>query len=288
MRRKLTVFAHIGAIIVFGAASAAADDCACRGTLENAYRGGDKLRLYWTFETFVDTPASPYQDILICYHKKLENNSSIEIRNIRWEPAEYFPAPMPAGSVSSACSTLPGVMNLSTKSGPLYFGISSHAFDTTVREPKAGWKAHSVNSIVYRSFQVAQVSPNVTDVTQTQNDESKTNTVTYPDVRSEFYNSNFKISILSQAVTEGPITRISIEVENKGDASVRVTSELSSLSGVIRPNSSIKQSTSYPKFVARVGVAQFSVGVGLGGFFSASNVTAGIYLAPDERRGLTE
>ena len=67
------------------------------------------------------------------------NFSDSPVVNVWWKIAGYARRMIPQHGKNSSCSLLPGELDPSPRPGPLYYGISSEHYDTTVRPPRDGW-----------------------------------------------------------------------------------------------------------------------------------------------------
>jgi hypothetical protein len=119
-------------------AAANGQDCKCLGTSKASYTGGAGDPLKWIFEAYLIRPGSQDRPALLCYHKNVTNDQDQDVRNINWQVASYFRYIIPKKRSSPSCPTIPGEMNPEIN-GPLYYGVTKQAYDTTVRQPKDGW-----------------------------------------------------------------------------------------------------------------------------------------------------
>jgi hypothetical protein len=83
---------------------------------------------------------------LICYFKQVSNKGNLDVRDVRWEVANYFRKILPKGASSSSCPEIGGDTKPVPTNGPLNYGPSSDAYDTTVLQPKDGWGQSASNS----------------------------------------------------------------------------------------------------------------------------------------------
>jgi hypothetical protein len=119
--------------------AAQAQTCMCDGPLLDHYEGGDKNPLAWAFRSHLAKPSANDAPPWLCYFKSVSNKSRAEVRRVTWEVAGFYRRFISAGMESSSCPVVPGEMKAAPRSGPLFHGISDR-YDTTVREPKDGWK----------------------------------------------------------------------------------------------------------------------------------------------------
>src|SRR5262249_33775797 len=74
---------------------------------------------------------------LACYEKLVRNSDKTEVRNIKWEVANYRRRILV--DIDKACPTLPGEVSQAPKDGPLHYGVSSEFYETSVLPPRDGW-----------------------------------------------------------------------------------------------------------------------------------------------------
>jgi hypothetical protein len=140
-------------VLVFAGAAcnisvARSEDCKCSGApIGTPYSGGDGQPLKWLYSpSVVSSPAPPGQKI-ICYLKQVDNPSSTDVRDARWEVASFFRRIVPKGTSPASCPEVAGDTKPTPTNGPLNYGPSSEAYDTTVLQPKDGWGQTASNSI---------------------------------------------------------------------------------------------------------------------------------------------
>lgn len=93
----------------------------------------------------MNSPPPPAQK-LVCYFKQVSNYGDTDVRDVRWEIASYFRRIIPKGASSASCPELAGETKPNPTNGPLHFGPSADAYDTTVLQPKDGWESASNSS----------------------------------------------------------------------------------------------------------------------------------------------
>lgn len=148
MSGRQTLASLAGAAALLTSSSALfAEPCTCPGAQRDRYAGGDSAPLTWAFETKLMRPGTADVPALVCYLRRVDNKSNSDVRNVRWEVANYFRAFIPAAQTRSACPPIPGEMNTTLSNGPLHFGITSQGYETTVRQPKAGWPSQTSSAV---------------------------------------------------------------------------------------------------------------------------------------------
>ena len=145
-------------LVALSAASYAQSPCACPGPSVYKKGGGGQDPLTWGFEVHQEqaNPA-PDQKKLLCYLREVVNHSGSEVRDVRWDVARFrTDGIQPKGS---ACNfnEFPGEMNPRDSQGPLNHGITSHAYDTVVRQPESGWAPKQAQAIQAPEFTARQV-----------------------------------------------------------------------------------------------------------------------------------
>src|ERR1700721_3008930 len=115
-----------------------AEDCVCPGKLLFKHTGGDE-NLGWYFSASLVQQGQANEQPIICYRRGVQSQSNQKILNIRWDVAGFRRLFFPSRFSNDSCSTLSGELGRSPVSGPLYYGISSDAFETTVTPPRDGW-----------------------------------------------------------------------------------------------------------------------------------------------------
>jgi hypothetical protein len=116
--------------------------CSCPTTGAAVYMnsGGDSSPLNWKFEARNKTIGSrPQSKQVICYTRQVENRSSLDVTDVLWRIAGYKRDLIIAGGVRPSCNDYPGEIKQTVDQGPLHHGVSSQAYDTTVRPPESGW-----------------------------------------------------------------------------------------------------------------------------------------------------
>jgi hypothetical protein len=133
--------ALITLVFTFVVPAYAADECVCVGSEIAHYYGGDKKPLDWDFQSRLAKAGSPgVSPTLVCYLKRVNNNSStMEVRRVYWEIADFYRRFLPPNRSTISCTTLAGEVKPDPTNGPLWYDVADH-LDTTVREPKEGWK----------------------------------------------------------------------------------------------------------------------------------------------------
>jgi hypothetical protein len=188
------------AVPILFSTTTSAQRCDCPGTQTAYFKGGDRAPLYWGFGTFFVQGGNQTSPALMCYSRLVWNASLLNVLNIKWEVAGYGRRSLPKQREDFSCRTLSGELSSTPKSGPLYHGISSQHYDTTVHPPKDGW-------------QQAAASSRPSDL---------------PPVRSALdvsveEQSSAGIVIYSSASTpDGKFFYLTYEVENRGNAFVRL------------------------------------------------------------------
>jgi hypothetical protein len=84
---------------------------------------------------------------VICYLKQVNNRSTAAVRDVRWEVANFFRRIVPKGASPVSCPEYAGDTKPVPTNGPINFGPSSEAYDTTVLQPKDGWGQTASNSV---------------------------------------------------------------------------------------------------------------------------------------------
>jgi hypothetical protein len=148
MRLSGFVRALVFAGAICNSSLARSEDCKCSGSpTSTPYNGGDGQPLKWLYSPhIVSSPPPPGQKIL-CYLKQVTNPSSADVRDVRWEVASFFRRIVPKGSSPTSCPEVAGDTKPAPTNGPLNYGPSSEAYDTTVLQPKDGWVQSASNSI---------------------------------------------------------------------------------------------------------------------------------------------
>jgi hypothetical protein len=111
--------------------------CSClTGTKLYTNDGGDGRPLRWKFEAYRKNQG---EHQLICYVRDVENRSDDAVRDVLWDVAGYRRDGIRAHMALPSCVDYAGEMKSSPVQGPLYHGVTSQAYDTSVRPPEAGW-----------------------------------------------------------------------------------------------------------------------------------------------------
>jgi hypothetical protein len=132
-RRALLIGIALTATFL-GCAHLHAQDCQCAGTpMGVPFSGGQGDPLKWTFRPNEVT----HTPLLICYYKEVTNAGKADVRDVRWEIADFYRRIIRGGVARSGCPEIDGNPKPTPTNGPLYYG-SSH-YDTTILEPEKGW-----------------------------------------------------------------------------------------------------------------------------------------------------
>jgi hypothetical protein len=83
---------------------------------------------------------------LNCYFKQVENKGSMEVRDVRWEVANFFRRVIRKDGAPASCPEVAGEPKPAPTNGRLQFGPSSEGYDTTVLQPKDGWGETASNT----------------------------------------------------------------------------------------------------------------------------------------------
>jgi hypothetical protein len=147
MRYFRSVWALVLVSSICGVSIALAQDCKCKGNPISApYAGGNGQPLKWAYSPhLISAPPLPAPK-LICYFKQVDNKGNTDVRDVRWEVANFFRRVVPKGVSSASCPEMAGDTKPAPTNGPLYYGPSSEAYDTTVLQPKDGWSESASNS----------------------------------------------------------------------------------------------------------------------------------------------
>ena len=145
MTPRLLLPGLIVATLSLTACEALSQDCACKGQNIAHYEGGDGQPLYWLFD--VDQVDSSVGSApLLCYSESVSNKSAVEVRDVRWEVANFFRKVIAKNAVRQACPIIRGSKKEDPTNGPLQFGTSSSGYDTNVTPPKDGWQIKEGNA----------------------------------------------------------------------------------------------------------------------------------------------
>ena len=145
MTPRLPLSVLIVVTLTLTASEALSQDCACKGQTIDHYEGGDGQPLYWLFDVY-QIESSAGSDPLLCYFESVSNKSAVEVRDVRWEVANFFRQVIPKNTVHQACPIIRGSKKEDPTNGPLQFGTSSSGYDTTVEPPKNGWQIKEGNA----------------------------------------------------------------------------------------------------------------------------------------------
>jgi hypothetical protein len=110
------------------------------------YAGGNGQPLKWLYAPYVLASPPPPAQTLICYLKQVDNKGSDDVRDVHWEVANFFRRIVPKGKSTASCPQVAGETKPTPTNGPLYYGPSSQAYDTTVLQPKGGWSESASNN----------------------------------------------------------------------------------------------------------------------------------------------
>ena len=196
---RYACFLFFIALTAAAANNARADECECPGKDLAKFNGGYTVKMTWYFSASMVQAARPNSPALICYKKSVLNKSNDTILNIRWDVAAFRRRLIPSRYTNDSCVTLPGLLSASPISGPLYYGISSDAYETTVQPPLDGWVAKETQS----HAQIDEFPP-LRSVFEFDVDRGQEGTVT----------------IYSYVKEEGPKRRLIYEVEYGGNPAV--------------------------------------------------------------------
>jgi hypothetical protein len=141
MARLISVIVTAPIILVGAASDAQSPSCGCPNARPIQARAeGDGSPLNWAFSAILRAaPSDPSRPRIICYYKMVENRSAQEVRDILWRVAGYQRTVIPPNSSRPACVDFAGEIKTAPEQGPLNFGTSSQAYDTTVWQPATGW-----------------------------------------------------------------------------------------------------------------------------------------------------
>jgi hypothetical protein len=95
--------------VLISRTAAAQDDCDCSGSELSKYSGGNGSPLVWKFIPYMVSPSTGSEPALICYFKRVQNNSTAEVRDVRWEVADFFRQIIPKQQATSACPQIAGI-----------------------------------------------------------------------------------------------------------------------------------------------------------------------------------
>lgn len=140
MQRSWTSNRLLLAVATLSLASpaSAGQDCICGGTpTAQPHKGGDGQPLKWEYEQFIVQPASGSVPQLVCYHKKVENDGSADVRDVGWEVANFLRPVIRKGDLQASCPTVSGEVNPKPTNGPLHYGPGADVYDATVFQPQS-------------------------------------------------------------------------------------------------------------------------------------------------------
>jgi hypothetical protein len=133
-------------------------ECVCPGMRLARDKGGDGAPLYWGFDAYVVQSGTVNSPPLICFKRVVTNASDLKVLNIRWDSAGFRRKMIPVKDSNSSCPTLSGELTDKPVLGPLYHGVSSDHYDTTVHPPRDGWKQAAASlsdwPLIRSSFEV--------------------------------------------------------------------------------------------------------------------------------------
>jgi hypothetical protein len=208
----------IVALVPVHAAERFLDDCVCRGQPVDYYTGGDKKPLDWAFQSYLAKLGTHDQPTFICYLKRVANSSKMDVRRVQWEIANFYRRYVPPESGALSCETLAGEMKSDPSTGPLYYDVADH-YDTTVREPKEGWKKSEYQP-KERLYAQAGNPPDFQKIIKDYTPPLESSFVVHLTNSSAAQTAN--ISIVSRAVDEGQKTILYYEFVNTGTAALRL------------------------------------------------------------------
>jgi hypothetical protein len=196
-RLAIFFFCSLFTFLAFCQTSLQAQECDCPGKRLDQFKGNHQAPLDWWFSTSVVREGRPDSQPLMCYSRTVYNFSDSPVVNVWWKIAGYARRMIPQHGKNSSCSLLPGELDPSPRPGPLYYGISSEHYDTTVRPPRDGWMQQAA-------------APSSTDM---------------PLIRSTFDvnvgDSSAQLVIYSSASTEDrKFYELKYEMENHGNVAV--------------------------------------------------------------------
>ena len=101
------------------------------------------------------SPSTGNVPALICYFKRVQNNSTTEVRDVRWEVADFFRQIIPKQQATSACPQIPGDLKAAPTSDPtpavdhLSSGLRGRlAYDDgATTKGRMGWRRLSGNRL---------------------------------------------------------------------------------------------------------------------------------------------
>jgi hypothetical protein len=187
-----------------------AEQCECPGVQIAHYKGGDGAPLEWAFEAYKVEDGTADTPPLICFKRVVRNVSNLKALNIRWDVAGYRRRAIPGRDSNTSCPTLAALLTSTRVSGPLYHGVSSNQYDTTVHPPKDGWKQASASlpnwPLIRSVFQVDVNDTLFADIvlySSVSTDDNKLYHLTY-EVESR---ENATIRLLLNIQTVGPMDK---------------------------------------------------------------------------------
>jgi hypothetical protein len=123
--------------------------CGCSGRSVYSNSGGEDSHLTWKFDAIQKNTSDATDQKVICYVRNVTNHSPSEVRDVRWDVAKYRRAAIPANAPRPTCNEYIGEINPRLEQGPLHHGVSSQAYDTTVRPPESGWLTKQAQSVEF-------------------------------------------------------------------------------------------------------------------------------------------
>jgi hypothetical protein len=195
---------------------ALATDCTCSGTpVGMPFTGGDGNPLDWRYEEYFFKSGTEQSAPLVCYHKMVENKSGLDVRDVRWEVADFFRIIVKKGDQQASCPVIPGEMNAAPINGQLHFGPGSYSYETTVFQPKNGWD----------------------QTASAQNDENREpphTVLAFDVIDAKGEPTPVVLTFLSEAKNGDDSSSISYYVENKSDTVLSVLVNLTASDSVLK------------------------------------------------------
>lgn len=213
MRLSIFFVAALTAYVLSDSTSLQAQECKCAGSpIGLPFSGGNSQPLKWVYSTYLVNSPPPPQQKLICYFKEVENKGNSEVRDVRWEVANFFRRIVPKGAMPSACPELAGDTKPAPTNGPLYFGPSSQGYDTTVLQPKDGW-GESASNVSTDGLKGGGALIRTALAFAIEDAQGKVGTA--------------RLNFVSAAKSDGDKVYLSYTVENEGDVDFAVLVNLS-------------------------------------------------------------
>ena len=141
MRHSFTLNLLVLAFASFSLVTrASAQDCRCGGTpTAQPHKGGDGQPLKWEYEQNIVQAGEGQVPKIVCYRREIENDSASDVRDVRWEVANFFRSIIRKGNQQASCPNISGEVSDDPSNGPIHFGPETDSYDTTVFQPKKGW-----------------------------------------------------------------------------------------------------------------------------------------------------